>query len=69
MTRTAAVAGALGGSVALLELLLARVGGGSPGLLEVVADAVIRVVPPWLFDWGIKTLGPGAKGLLSRRLA
>jgi DMSO/TMAO reductase YedYZ molybdopterin-dependent catalytic subunit len=62
--RRAAAGGALGGSVALLVLLLARVGGGSPGILEVVADALIRLMPPALFDWGIKTLGPAAKGLL-----
>ena len=36
--------------------------GGSPGILEVASDAVARAFPPSLFDWGVKTLGPGAKG-------
>jgi DMSO/TMAO reductase YedYZ molybdopterin-dependent catalytic subunit len=62
--RWAAVGGALGGSVALLVLLLARVGGGSPGILEVVTDALIHLMPHPLFDWGIKSLGPAARGLL-----
>ena len=62
--RSASVGGALGGSAALLVMLLARVGGGPPGTLEVVADAVVRLIPAWLFDWGIRTLGPAAKGLL-----
>jgi DMSO/TMAO reductase YedYZ molybdopterin-dependent catalytic subunit len=42
----------------------ARLGGGPPGVLEVVADSVIRRLPPWLFDWAVKTLGPAANGLL-----
>ncbi|HKZ90813.1 MAG TPA: molybdopterin-dependent oxidoreductase [Candidatus Limnocylindrales bacterium] len=62
--RTAFTGGAIGGSAALLILLLARIDGGSPGILEVVADAVVRLIPPALFDWGIKTLGPSAKGVL-----
>ena len=63
-SRDGLIAGALGGGVALLTLLLARTGGGSPGILEIVSDAVARAFPPWLFDWGVKTLGPGAKGSL-----
>jgi DMSO/TMAO reductase YedYZ molybdopterin-dependent catalytic subunit len=62
--RDALIAGALGGGVALLLLLIARIGGGSPGILEIVSDAFARAFPPWLFDWGIKTLGPAAKASL-----
>ena len=58
------VGGAIGGAVALLLLLLGRTMSGSPGMLEVVSDSVARALPPWLFDWGIKNLGPAAKGLL-----
>lgn len=63
-SRDALIAGALGGCLALSILLAARIGGGSPGIVEVVADALARALPPSLFDWGVKTLGPGAKGIL-----
>lgn len=57
-------AGAIGGVLSLLVLLLGRTLTGAPGILEVVSDGVARTLPPWLFDWGIRNLGPGAKGLL-----
>jgi DMSO/TMAO reductase YedYZ molybdopterin-dependent catalytic subunit len=63
-TARSLTAGALGGGVALFVLLVARVSGGPPGVLEVSSDALVRLMPPALFDWGIKTLGTGAKGIL-----
>jgi DMSO/TMAO reductase YedYZ molybdopterin-dependent catalytic subunit len=56
--------GAFGASIAVLIFVLARAGGGSPGILEVISDAVVRRLPPPLLDWGITVLGPGAKGLV-----
>jgi DMSO/TMAO reductase YedYZ molybdopterin-dependent catalytic subunit len=60
----ALVGGAIAGSAALFVLLLARLAGGPPGILESIADSTIRSMPPWLFDWGVKSLGTLAKGLL-----
>jgi len=58
------MAGLLGGASALAMLLAARTGGGPPGVLELIADAVVLRVPPWLFAAAVASLGGLAKGLL-----
>jgi DMSO/TMAO reductase YedYZ molybdopterin-dependent catalytic subunit len=59
-----AVAGALAGGVALLVMLLGQVITSANGLLEAIHNGVTRYVPLDLFDAGIGTFGPYAKGLL-----
>jgi len=62
--RSGAVAGALAGGVALLVLLLGQAVTGANGLLETIHNGVTRYVPLDLFEAGIGTFGPYAKGLL-----
>jgi DMSO/TMAO reductase YedYZ molybdopterin-dependent catalytic subunit len=62
--RAGAVAGALAGGVALLVLLVGQAFTGANGLLETIHNGVTRYVPLELFDAGIGTFGPYAKGLL-----
>src|SRR5512137_188329 len=56
--------GLLAAGPALLVLLLGPLVLGGPGAPEVVADGVLRVVPPAVFDATLGLLGPLAKGLL-----
>ncbi len=62
--RIAALAGALGGSVALVILLAGSVVTGQPGFLELVHNGATAFVPLDVFEAGIATFGSFAKGLL-----
>ncbi len=57
--------GALASGPALLVLVLFRAALGSSGLLEAAADGALRYIPLPVFDAGIATFGPAAKGGLS----
>jgi DMSO/TMAO reductase YedYZ molybdopterin-dependent catalytic subunit len=57
--------GALASGPALLILVVARAVLGAPGLLEALSDGALRYVPLPVFDAGIATFGPAAKGGLS----
>lgn len=61
--------GLLAGATALFVLLLGRLLTARPGFLEAVADGVIRYLPLELFEAGLSTFGPLAKGLLFAAVA
>jgi DMSO/TMAO reductase YedYZ molybdopterin-dependent catalytic subunit len=62
--RTAALAGALGGGMALAVLLAGSALTGQPGFLELVHNGATAYVPLPIFEAGIATFGGYAKGLL-----
>jgi DMSO/TMAO reductase YedYZ molybdopterin-dependent catalytic subunit len=65
----ALLSGFLAGGTALLVLLVGRFLTARPGFLEAVADGVIRYLPLDLFEAGLSTFGPLAKGLLFASVA
>lgn len=56
--------GVLAAGPALLALLLGPLLLGGPGILEVVVDGILRVVPLPVFEAVLTALGPLAKGVL-----
>ena len=62
--RSIVLAGLLGGSTALVTLLLGRYLTARPGFLELVADGVSMFIPLQVFEAILGLLGPLAKGLL-----
>lgn len=56
--------GVLAAGPALLALALGPIILGGPGILEIVADGVLRLVPVTVFEAGLRLLGPLAKGVL-----
>ncbi|HET7678445.1 MAG TPA: molybdopterin-dependent oxidoreductase [Candidatus Limnocylindrales bacterium] len=65
----AVLAGALAAGPALFVLVAARLVTGDVGLLDAVADGVVRYTPPSLVEGGISALGPLGKGILSLGVA
>ncbi len=64
LTRPALMAALLAAGPPLLVLIGWHLASGRPGLLEVVADGVVRFVPLAVFDAVLAALGPLAKGLV-----
>jgi DMSO/TMAO reductase YedYZ molybdopterin-dependent catalytic subunit len=56
--------GLLAAGTALLVVVAGRLVTGLPGFIELVSDGVLRYVPVDVFDTGLSTFGPLAKGLL-----
>jgi DMSO/TMAO reductase YedYZ molybdopterin-dependent catalytic subunit len=63
------VAGLLAAGPALLVLVVGRGITDRPGLVEVISDGFSRYLPLSLFELGVSTLGPLAKGLLTLGIA
>lgn len=59
----AVLAGLVGAGPALVILLVARITGGPPGILETIADGIVVRIPPDLFEVGLRTFGTLAKGI------
>lgn len=62
--RTAALRGLLAAGPAVLLLVGWHLATARPGVLEVVADGLVRFIPLDVFDFGLGLLGPLAKGLV-----
>lgn len=63
------LAGLLAAGPALLVLVLGRAITNRPGLIETISDGFSRYLPLSVFEAGVSTLGPLAKGLLTLGIA
>ncbi|MFI5254779.1 MAG: hypothetical protein ACHQ15_04915, partial [Candidatus Limnocylindrales bacterium] len=63
------LAGLLAAGPALLVLVLGRAITDRPGLIETISDGFSRYLPLSVFEAGVSTLGPLAKGLLTLGIA
>ena len=61
--------GLLSAGPALLILVLGRAVTDRPGLIETISDGFSRYLPLSVFEAGVSTLGPLAKGLLTLGIA